>query len=139
MGSHLERMRSLLDSAAPAVLSTSRKDGSVKLSPVWFRHKRDHFEVVITDDDVKLKHIRRDPRVTLVIFETVPPFRGVIVTDVAEITAEALDETRRAISSRYLDDAASAAFTRAREGNGSVVRIPDRSARSWDLGGITGA
>lgn len=137
MGSHLERMRSLLDSPAAAVLSTYRKDGTVKLSPVWFRHEKDHFEVVITDDDVKLKHISRDPRVTLVIFETVPPFRGVTVTDVAEVSREGLDETRRAISSRYLDDAASKALVRARAGNGSVVRIPDRSARSWDLAGIT--
>ena len=138
MGSHLERMRSLLDSAAPAVLSTYRKDGTVKLSPVWFRHEGDRFDVIIADDDVKVKHISADPRVTLLIFEAVPPFRGVTVSDVAEITAEGLDETRRAISSRYLDDAASAEFTKAREGNGSVVRIPDRSARSWDLGGITG-
>jgi len=138
MASHLERMRSLLDSAAPAVLSTYRQDGTVKLSPVWFRHEGDQFEVIIADDDVKLKHIRGDPRVTLVIFETAPPFRGVTVSDIAEPSTEGLDETRRAISSRYLEDAASAAFTRAREGNGCVVRIPDRSARSWDLGGITG-
>lgn len=53
MGSHLERMRSLLEAPAAAVLSTYRKDGTVKLSPVWFRHEGDHFEVVITDDDVK--------------------------------------------------------------------------------------
>jgi hypothetical protein len=60
-GLDLHRVKPLLDGPAPAVLATHRKDGSVKLSPVWFRHAGDYFEVVIADDDVKLKHITRDP------------------------------------------------------------------------------
>ena len=132
-----QRLKSLLDSPAAAVLATYRKDGTAKLSPVWFRHEGEYFEVVIAEDDVKLKHIRRNPRVTLLIFETVPPFRGVEVTDDADISSADLDASRRSISSRYLDDDASRAWTKARAGNGVVVRIPVRSARSWDLGHIT--
>jgi general stress protein 26 len=129
-------LKSLLDSPAAAVLATYRKDGT-KLSPVWFRHEGDYFEVVIAEDDIKVKHIRRNPRVTLLIFETVPPFRGVEVTDDADISSAELDASRRSISSRYLDEDASQAWTKARAGNGVVVRIPVRSARSWDLGHIT--
>jgi PPOX class probable F420-dependent enzyme len=133
----LRAMKGLLDAPAPAVLATHRKDGSVKLSPVWFRHEGDFFEVVIADDDLKLKHISRDPRVTLLIFETTPPFRGVQVSDEAEITRERLDETRRSITSRYLDDESSRALTERRKGNGTVVRIPARLAKTWDLAHIT--
>ncbi len=132
-----ERFKSLLDSPAPAVLATYRKDGTAKLSPVWFRHEGDYFEVVIAEGDVKLKHIRRNPRVTMLVFETVPPFRGVEVTDDADISSADLDASRRSISSRYLDDEASKAWTKARAGNGVVVRIPVRFARSWDLGPLT--
>jgi hypothetical protein len=107
------------------------------LSPVWFRHAGDYFEVVIADDDVKLKHITRDPRVTLLIFESTPPFRGVQVSDEAEISRDALDETRRSITSRYLDEQASKTLTESRRGNGAVVRIPVRFAKSWDLAAIT--
>jgi PPOX class probable F420-dependent enzyme len=136
MSIDLERFGSLLSGAAPAVLVTRRKDGRPKVSPVWFRLHDDHFEVVIADDDIKLKHIERDPEVTLVVFEADPPFRGIQVTAPAVASRENLNETRRAITSRYLSDEASQAFTKKREGNGAVVRIPAAQARTWDLSAI---
>ena len=133
----LDSFKSLLDAPSPAVLATYRRDGTVKLSPVWFRYFGGFFEVVIADGDVKLKHLSRDPATTLLIFEAVPPFRGIQVTDEVEISRANLDETRRSITSRYLDDEASKALTKSRTGSGVVVRIPDRSAKSWDLAAIT--
>ena len=135
--SEFETFRSLLDAPSPAVLATYRREGTVKLSPVWFRYMSGYFEVVIADGDVKLKHLTRDPRATLLVFEASPPFRGVQVSDEVEISHANLDAIRRSITSRYLDDQASKAFTESRTGNGVVVRIPDRSAKSWDLANIT--
>lgn len=132
----LERFGSLLSAPAPAVLATRRRDGTPKVSPVWFRVEGDHLEVIVADDDVKMKHIQRDPEVTLVVFEAVPPFRGVKVTARAEISREDLSETRRSITSRYLSDEASLAFTKSREGNGAVIRLPLAEARAWDLSPI---
>jgi len=74
-----EDFRSLLGAPSPAVLTIYRKDGSANVSPVWFRWHDDTFEVVVADGDVKLKHLERDPRCILVVFETVPPFRGLEV------------------------------------------------------------
>jgi len=133
----LDSFMSLLDAPSPAVLATYRRDGTVKLSPVWFRYFSGYFEVVIADGDVKLKHLSRDPRATLLVFEAVPPFRGVQVSDEVEMSRANLDETRRSITSRYLDDEASISFTKSRAGSGVVVRIPDRSAKTWDLAAIT--
>jgi hypothetical protein len=42
------------------------------------------FEVVIAKGDVKLRHLARDPRCVLVIFETVRSFRGVEVRGEAD-------------------------------------------------------
>lgn len=131
----LARVESLLSAPAPAVLATRRKDGSMKVTPVWFRYEGEHFEVVIADGDVKLKHIARDPRVTLLVFEAVPPFRGVRVEAEAEITRGTVDEVRRSITSRYLSEEESKAFTESRRGNGAVIRIPTKSAKVWGLGG----
>lgn len=133
----LNDVKSLLEGPSPAVLATYRKDGTTNLSPVWFRYEGTYFEVVIADDDVKLKHIKRDPRVTLLIFESTPPFRGVRVSEEAEVAREGLDEVRRSITSRYLDDESSKAFTEGRRGNGAVIRIPSRSAKAWDLAPVT--
>jgi hypothetical protein len=59
----LRSVKSLLDGPSPAVLATHRKNGTMKLSPVWFRYEGAYFEIVIADDDVKLKHITpRPPR-----------------------------------------------------------------------------
>ena len=133
----LSKLKTLLEGPSPAVLATYRKDGTVNLSPVWFRYNGGYFEVVIASDDVKLKHIRRDPRVTLLIFESTPPFRGVQVSDRPEVTHEGLDEVRRSITSRYLGDDSSKSFTEKRRGNGAVIRIPSHEAKTWDLAPIT--
>lgn len=131
MTSNLDALEFVFAGPTPAVIQTYRRDGTAKLSPVWFRLHDDCFEVVIAEDDIKLKHLQRDPRVTLLIFETAPPFRGVQVTTEVTWTSEGLDEARRSISSRYLGDAGSAAFTERRRGNGVVVRIPSSEARTW--------
>ena len=77
MSSDWRRLRTLLEAPSPAVLATYRKDGSALVSPVWFRWNAEAFEVVIAEGDVKLRHLARDPRCLLVVFETVRPFRGI--------------------------------------------------------------
>src|SRR2546421_4068626 len=98
----LEDVRTLLEAPSAAVLTTNRKDGTALTSPVWFRWTGRAFEVVIAGDDVKLRHLERDPRCALVIFETVAPFRGVEVR--GEATLKRCDVTgiRRSIAGRYL-------------------------------------
>jgi PPOX class probable F420-dependent enzyme len=80
----VEPVRSLLEAPSPAVLTTYRKDGSARTVPVWFRWTDEAFEVVIAKGDVKLRHLARDPRCVLVVFEAVRPFRGLEVRGVAE-------------------------------------------------------
>jgi hypothetical protein len=77
----MQKFSSLLESPSPAVLTTYRKDGTAATSPVWFRFHDGCFEVVIAENDVKLRHLAAQPRCSLVVFEAVPPFRGVRVDD----------------------------------------------------------
>ena len=97
----LEQVDSLLAEPAAAVLTTYRKDGSVLVSPVWFRWTGEAFEIVIAEDDVKLRHLARDPRCVLVIFEMSPPFRGVEVRGDAELIECDVSAARRDIAVRY--------------------------------------
>src|SRR4051812_41364947 len=97
-----DRLRSLLEEPAPAVLTTYRRDGSAATSPVWFRFNGDAFEVVVAAGDVKLKHLARRPACALVVFEAVPPFRGIRVEAEPELVAGDVAEVRLAIASRYL-------------------------------------
>jgi PPOX class probable F420-dependent enzyme len=133
----VERMRSLLEGAAPAVLTTYRKDGSAHTVPVWFRWTDDAFEVVIAKGDVKLRHVARDPRCVLVVFETVRPFRGVEVRGEAELVEGDVTSARAAIAGRYLGVADGERFAAERRSRpGVVLRLIPDSPRVWDLSGI---
>src|SRR2546429_9135305 len=110
----IERFRSLLDAPSPAVLTTYRRDGSAFVSPVWFRWKDGAFEVVIAEGDVKLRHLAANPECILVVFESVPPFRGVEVRASAELIEGDVASARREIAGRYLGDDAGRQFAAQR-------------------------
>jgi PPOX class probable F420-dependent enzyme len=128
-------LRSLLDGPSPAVLATYRRDGSALLTPVWFRHEDGAFEVVIAEGDVKLAHLARDPRCSLVVFEAVPPFRGVEVRGEAELVECDVTPIRAEIASRYLGAEAGSRFAAERSKPGTLLRLSG-AERSWDLSAI---
>jgi PPOX class probable F420-dependent enzyme len=131
----LEGLGSLLDGPSPAVLITYRRDGSADVSPVWFRYTGEAFEVVVAKGDVKLRNLTRDPRAVLMIFETIPPFRGVKVRADVELDDSHVEDVRRSNSFRYLGPETARAFV-AERGEGVVVRLPASAAQVWDLSGI---
>jgi PPOX class probable F420-dependent enzyme len=132
-----EDLRSLVEEPSPAVLATYRKDGSTLVTPVWFRWSDGAFEFVILEGDVKLTHLRRDPRCVLVVFEAVPPFRGIEVRGEPELREGDVTEARTAISGRYLGQAAGERFAAARRSRpGVLVRLEAPSPRIWDLAAI---
>jgi hypothetical protein len=96
------KLRSLIDEPSPATLTLYGADGQAITSLVWFRLAGDAFEMVVAAADPKLEHLRRDPRSLLVIFETLPPIRGIQVRAAASIVPDEGARTRLAIASRYL-------------------------------------
>lgn len=59
----------LLDDAAPATLivTTIRRDGLPVSSPVWFVAADDGLQVTMGRGSLKVRHLRRDPRVSGII------------------------------------------------------------------------
>ena len=136
-GDSIEGLRSLLEAPSPAVLTTYRKDGSALVSPVWFRWSGGGFEVVIAKGDLKLRHLARDPRCVLVVFEAVRPFRGVEVRGVSELVECDVSSVREAIAGRYLGVGDGARFAAERRSKpGVLLRLACHSPRVWDLSGI---
>jgi len=135
----LDDVRSLLGAPSPAVLTTTRRDGSPLTTPVWFRFTGEAFEVVIAEDDVKLRHLARDARCTLVVFEAVPPFRGVEVRGEAVLERVDVTEARRSIAGRYLGAEAGERFAAERASKpGVLLRLVPDDPRVWDLRAIIG-
>ena len=133
----LDGVRSLLEAASPAVLTTYRQDGSALVSPVWFRWNDGFFEVVIAEGDLKLRHLARDPRCSLVVFEAVRPFRGVEVRGQAELVEGDVGPVRADIAGRYLGAADGARFAVERAAKpGVLLRLAAENPRVWDLSAI---
>jgi hypothetical protein len=115
------------------VLTTYRKDGSAHTVPVWFRWTDPAFEVVIAKSDVKLRHLARDSRCVLVVFEAVRPFRGVEVRGVGELVECDVTSARAAIAGRYLgerDEVPRTAAAPSRSGRMQAAWTPSSSSRA---------
>jgi len=127
-------MRSLLDAPSPATLTLFGAGGEPVTSPVWYRYTGDSFEVVMGLMDQKLELLRRDPRCTLLIFETAPPFRGVRVRGKADLVPDEDSATRLEIATRYLGEEGGRRYAdMGRRPPGVVVRLRADFAKAWDL------
>ena len=133
----MDGVRSLLEAPSPAVLTTYRQDGSANVSPVWFRWVEEAFEIVIAEGDVKLRHLSRDPRCALLVFEAVPPFRGVEVRGTAELVECDVTPLRADIAGRYLGTSHGEQFAAERRSKpGVLLRLAASEPRVWDLSKI---
>lgn len=130
----LDDVQSLLEGPSPAVLTTYRKDGSALTTPVWFRFHDGALEVVLAEGDVKRQHLARTPACLLVIFEAVPPFRGIEVKGEPELVERNVTEVREAIAGRYLGAERGRRFAASRRSpNGTLLRLVPKDPRIWDL------
>ena len=129
----IEDLHGFLDAPLVAVLATLRKDGSVLLSPVWHEWRDGGFNVWVGADDVKARHLRRDPRASILVAESENPLRGVEVRGVARIIEEDADGTAVRIANRYLGPEKGAAYVRSASGHEVTVRVEPGDLRVWDF------
>jgi PPOX class probable F420-dependent enzyme len=129
----------LLDGTRTAKLATTSRDGHPHVSPVWF--VLDGETVVFTTgrDRVKGQHMRRDPRVALVVDDERPPFAFVHIRGRAELMEEAPDllEWTTRIGGRYMGAEQAEAFGRRNAvPEELLVRVePERTIAKADVAG----
>ena len=130
----LDDVKPLLDAPSPAVITTYRRDGSALTTPVWFRFHDGAFEVVMAEGDVKRRHLMRHPTCLLVIFEAVPPFRGVEIKGEPHLEDTDVSSVRAAIAGRYLGAERGRRYAESRKSpRGTLVRLSPGDPRIWDL------
>jgi PPOX class probable F420-dependent enzyme len=116
-----------------AVLATLRPDGAVQLSPVWHEWRDGGFNLWIGIDDVKARHLRRDPRATLVVAGSEPPLKGVELRGRARFIQDDVTETGVRIASRYVGRIEGERFAGTLVGESVVVRLEPGELRVWDF------
>jgi PPOX class probable F420-dependent enzyme len=126
-----DQLDGLLDERRLATLATIRKDGTVLLSPLWYSWEDGGFTLAVAAGDGKLKHIDREPRVSIVVAEDEFPYRGFEVRGVARIVDVPYGPEVRRIATRYVGAAAADYYDD--EHGGTVLRVEPGDARGWDF------
>ena len=122
----------LLEQPLVAVLATYRMDGGVLLSPVWHRWREDGFDVVVGPNDVKLRHLRRDPRASIVVYEHQAPYRGMEARGEVRLGPEGAAEAIASMAVRYLGPEDGPAYAQTVT-DSVLVRLEPAQVRGWDF------
>jgi PPOX class probable F420-dependent enzyme len=124
-----DELDDLLERPLLAVLATRRSNDEVLTSPVWHEWRDGGFNVFTGGNDVKVRHIRRDPRITIVVCEHEPPYRGIEIRGRASVEPGDA-ETGHRIAARYIGDEDADTWVGAED---VVIRIEPGSVRAWDF------
>ena len=130
-GLHPDDLDGLLERPLVAVLATYRLSGEVLLSPVWHRWHDGGFDVVTRGDDVKVRHLRNDPRATVLVYEHEPPYRGIELKGRA-VLGRAERDLVREIAVRYMGAKRGEAYA-AHDLDDTLIRLEPGHVRAWDF------
>jgi PPOX class probable F420-dependent enzyme len=122
----------LLELPLLAVLATYRRDGTVLLSPVWHEWRDNGFSVVTGSRDVKVRHLRRDPRASIVVCEDGPPNRGLELRANARISMLEDRSTVLRIAARYLGPEEGERYAEI-SSDDLLIRLEQGELRAWDF------
>jgi PPOX class probable F420-dependent enzyme len=115
-----------------AVLATYRKDGGVLLSPVWHQWRDGGFDVLVYPTDIKVRHLRNDPRASILVYENEPPYRGVELRTSPQLIELETSDIVTAMAVRYLGKEAGEAYASG-SGDSMLVRLEPGNVRAWDF------
>ncbi|WP_328447889.1 MULTISPECIES: PPOX class F420-dependent oxidoreductase [unclassified Amycolatopsis] len=94
--------KALLDGKNYPVVATTNADGSPQSSVVWARRDGDTVVFVTVRGRRKERNIRRDPRVSLSVFDLADPENYVEIRGRAEVTAEGGRELNDELARKYI-------------------------------------
>jgi PPOX class probable F420-dependent enzyme len=98
-----ENLLALLRAPSPCFVTTLMADGSPQITEVWVDTDGEHAVVNTWEGSLKLRNVRRDPRVALAVAD-VDDFRSYLSVrgEVVEITTDGADAHINELSHKYL-------------------------------------
>jgi PPOX class probable F420-dependent enzyme len=96
-----DKHREMLGGTNFGVVATVGADGRPQTSVVWVDTDGDHVVFNTTNGRAKGKNLRRDPRVSVTVFDAQNPYRYFEVEGTAVLETEGADEHIDALSRKY--------------------------------------
>ena len=98
-----EDVDSFLAQPLIAKLCTHNKDGSIHVVPIWFKYENGEMLFGTQEISRKVKNIKRDNRVSVLVDTTEPTLKGVIMRGAAELDYRDVISKRVSIFEKYKD------------------------------------
>jgi PPOX class probable F420-dependent enzyme len=131
-----EELGDLLTAPKVAILATRCTDGSTLLAPVWHERADGGFTIVIDGNDAKIRNLRRDPRLSVVVAEDEPPYRGIEVRGEAKFLETDAGAILRRLAERYLRNHDVDGYIERMRGWAEetiILRVEPGVLRAWDF------
>lgn len=97
-----DSVRALLDGKNFASVATLGSGGAPQNSVVWIRREGDTVLFSSVDGRQKVRNLRRDPRISLSVFDLANPYTSVEIRGTAEILPDEEKRLPRELSHKYL-------------------------------------
>jgi PPOX class probable F420-dependent enzyme len=107
-----DEVEELFRTADLARLATHNADGTIHLAPIYFAYDAPDLLLGTQAKSRKVRNIRRDPQVTVVVDTRTPAPVGAICYGTAELDQEDVLAKRATIFRRYMAEDAAEAFAR---------------------------
>ena len=96
-----EQLAEITQPAILGIITTVNPAGSPQATPIWYDYDGESFNVTAFANRVKVRNIRRNPRVSLVMVDTVSYGDALIVNGTAELIEEGAHEATQRMGIRY--------------------------------------
>jgi PPOX class probable F420-dependent enzyme len=91
----------LLKSTALALVSTLGPDGAPQTTPIWFLFEQGHVRFSLVEGRQKLRNLRRDPRLSVVVVDPARPTHYVELRGTVDLTPDPELALERAVAVKY--------------------------------------
>jgi hypothetical protein len=91
----------LLESTALALVSTLGPDGAPQTTPIWFLFDGGHVRFSVVEGRQKLRNLRRDPRLSVVVVDPARPTYYVELRGTADLAPDPGSALERAVAVKY--------------------------------------
>ncbi len=129
-----EELESFLKEPHIARLCSRNKEGTIHVSPVWFRHHNGQILIGTQDISQKARNVKRNSNVTVEIDTDEWPYKGVMIYGRAELDYDEPIQKRVFINEKYVsrEQAESSVRNLERRWKQVVIRITPQRIVSYD-------
>jgi PPOX class probable F420-dependent enzyme len=118
-----------------AKIATVRKNGSPDVAPVWYYWDGESCYVVGRKKAAWVKNIKREPRVTVLIDDSTPPYSKVVMEGKAKIVGTQLDDWidigRQMVKKYYGPTAGDSYLEGSKDQPRTTIRITPKRIMTW--------